>query len=35
MPNDAELDAMREYRGPQERHAGQREEEEQSGDAPS
>ena len=34
MPEDAELGAMREYRGPQERHAGQSEEDEQSGDQP-
>jgi hypothetical protein len=34
MPEDAELEAMREYRGPQERHAGRRDEEEQSGHTP-
>jgi hypothetical protein len=34
LPDDAELNAMREYQGPQEYHAG-REEEEQGGDAPS
>jgi hypothetical protein len=33
MPDEAELKAMREYRGPQERHAGRREEIEQSDDA--
>jgi len=35
LPDDAELDAMREYRGPQEHHAGREEEEEQGRDAPS
>jgi hypothetical protein len=33
LPDDAELDAMREYQGPQEHHAGP-EEEEESRDAP-